>query len=88
MNGEAAPPRFPTLNHPLDPGLRSSLDPEPIHLEDDVWIGSGAVVLPGVTIGEGSVVAAGAVVSKDVPPMTIVGGVPAKPIKGIGAPEE
>lgn len=77
-----------TLNHPLDPELRSCLDPEPIRLDDDVWIGSGSIVLPGVTIGKGSVVAAGAVVNKDVPPMTIVGGVPAKPIKGIGAPEE
>lgn len=76
-----------TLNHPLDPELRSCLDPEPIRLDDDVWIGSGSIVLPGVTIGKGSVVAAGAVVNKDVPPMTIVGGVPAKPIKGIEIPE-
>lgn len=47
----------------------------------DVWIGHGATVLPGVTIGTGSVVGAGAVVSKDVPDFTIVGGVPAKPIR-------
>jgi len=47
----------------------------------DVWVGHGAVVLPGVTVGTGAVVAAGAVVSKDVPDFTIVGGVPAKPIK-------
>ena len=47
----------------------------------DVWVGHGAVILPGVTIGTGAVVAAGAVVSKDVPEFTIVGGVPAKPIK-------
>lgn len=69
-----------TLNHPLEPELRSCLDPKPIRLEDDVWIGSGAIVLPGVAIGKGSVVAAGAVVTKDVPPMTVVGGIPAKPI--------
>ncbi len=72
-----------TLNHPLYPAKRSSLEPAPIHIEEDVWIGSGAVVLPGVRIGRGSVVAAGAVVTKDVPPMTVVGGVPAKPIKKI-----
>lgn len=76
-----------TLNHPLDPELRSCLDPEPIRLQDDVWIGSGSIVLPGVTIGKGSVVAAGAVVNKDVPPMTIVGGVPAKPIRRIEVAE-
>lgn len=47
----------------------------------DVWIGHGAIVLPGVTVGNGAVIAAGAVVTKDVAPYTIVGGVPAKPIK-------
>ena len=53
----------------------------PINIEDDVWIGSGAIILKGVTIGTGSIVAAGAVVKKDVPPYTIVGGVPAKILK-------
>ncbi|ATF95035.1 Streptogramin A acetyltransferase [Cedecea neteri] len=48
---------------------------------NDVWIGHGVIVLPGVTVGDGAVLAAGAVVSKDVPPYTIVGGVPAKPIR-------
>ncbi len=72
-----------TLNHPLDPQRRSSLEPAPIHNEEDVWIGSGAIVLPGVRIGRGSVVAAGAVVTKDVPEMMVVGGVSAKPIKKI-----
>lgn len=55
----------------------------PVVIEDDVWIGAGAIVLPGVTIGRGSVVAAGAVVTADVPPFTVVGGVPAKTIKPV-----
>ena len=59
----------------------------PIAIEDDVWIGAGAIVLPGVTIGRGSVVAAGAVVAADVPPFTVVGGVPAKTIKQVPQPE-
>lgn len=53
----------------------------PIEIEDDVWIGAGSTILSGVTIGKGAIIAAGAVVNKDVPPYTIVGGVPAKVIK-------
>lgn len=53
----------------------------PIVIEDDVWIGAGSTILSGVTIGRGAIIAAGAVVNKDVPPYTIVGGVPAKIIK-------
>lgn len=52
-----------------------------IVVEDDCWIGSGAIILDGVTIGKGSVVAAGAVVNKDVPPCSVVGGVPAKVLR-------
>lgn len=52
-------------------------------IEDDIWIGANAVVLPGVTIGHHSVVAAGAIVTKDVPPHSLVAGVPAKVIKQI-----
>ncbi len=54
---------------------------EGIVVEDDVWLGSGVIVLDGVTIGRGAIVAAGSVVTKDVPPLAIVGGVPAKIIK-------
>lgn len=53
----------------------------PIVIEDDVWIGGSSIILAGVTIGEGSIIAAGSVVNKDVPPYTIVGGVPAKVLK-------
>jgi acetyltransferase-like isoleucine patch superfamily enzyme len=59
----------------------SGLDIAPIVIEDDVWIGAGAIVLPGVTIGKGSVVAAGAVVTKDVEPDSIVAGIPAALIR-------
>lgn len=54
---------------------------QPVVIEDDVWVGFRAIILKGVTIGRGSIVAAGAVVNKDVPPYAIVGGVPAKIIK-------
>jgi acetyltransferase-like isoleucine patch superfamily enzyme len=69
--------------HPISPNERSSLVPGPIHIKQNAWIGAGATILPGVTIGENSVVAAGAVVSKDVPANTVVGGIPAKVIKSI-----
>ena len=67
-----------TLNHDFAPYNRATMHPAPIHIEDRVWIGANATVVPGVTIGENSIVAAGADVTKDVPPNTIVGGVPAK----------
>ncbi|MCA9936785.1 MAG: hypothetical protein KC415_22775 [Anaerolineales bacterium] len=53
----------------------------PIVIEDDVWIGFQAVILPGVTVGKGSIIGAGAVVTKDVPPYSIMGGVPARLIR-------
>ncbi len=55
--------------------------PRKVTIEDDVWIGARVIILPGVTIGRGSIIAAGAVVTKDVPSFSIVGGVPAKVIK-------
>lgn len=60
----------------------------PIKIGKRVWIGSNATVLQGVTIGDWSVVAAGAVVTRDVPPMTVVGGVPAKILKTISEGEK
>lgn len=72
-----------TENHPLDPIDRRALICKPIVIKQNAWIGAGATILPGVTIGENAVVAAGAVVSKDVPSNTVVGGVPAKIIKAI-----
>jgi acetyltransferase-like isoleucine patch superfamily enzyme len=69
--------------HPVSPNERGSLVPGHIHIKKNAWIGAGATILPGVTVGENVVVAAGAVVSKDVPANTIVGGIPAKHIKSI-----
>lgn len=50
----------------------------PVNIRDYAWVGAGAIILPGITIGEGAVVAAGAVVTEDVPNWTIVGGIPAR----------
>jgi len=69
--------------HPVSPNERQSLAPGHIHIRKNAWIGAGATILPGVTVGENAVVAAGAVVSKDVPANTVVGGIPAKHIKNI-----
>ncbi len=69
--------------HPVSPNERQSLVPAHIHIRKNAWIGAGATILPGVTIGENAVVAAGAVVSKDVAANTVVGGIPAKFIKAI-----
>jgi acetyltransferase-like isoleucine patch superfamily enzyme len=60
----------------------------PVKIEDDVWIGTGAIILKGVTISRGAIVAAGAVVTKDVAPYAIVGGIPAKLIRYRGTSEE
>ena len=55
--------------------------PEPVHIGSGVWFGASVTVLPGVSIGDEAVIAAGAVVTKDVPPRTVAAGVPAKVIK-------
>lgn len=69
--------------HPLSPDERHSLVPKPIHIKKNAWIGANATILYGVTIGENSVVAAGSVVSQDVPDNVVVGGTPARIIKDI-----
>ncbi|WDP88522.1 MAG: sugar O-acetyltransferase [Desulfobacter sp.] len=72
-----------TLNHGFEPENRNTTYPSPIIIGTNVWIGANATVVPGVTIGDNAVVAAGAVVTKDVPANVVVAGVPAKIIKTI-----
>lgn len=72
-----------TESHPLNPTERQSLISKPIQIKKNAWIGANATILQGVTIGENAIVAAGAVVSKDVPDNTVVAGIPAKIIKNI-----
>lgn len=72
-----------TINHDLNPANSRKNHYAPINIADNVWIGSNATILPGVTIGEWAVVAAGSVVTKDVPPYTVVGGIPAKVMKTV-----
>lgn len=72
-----------TATHDLAPSKSRKLHYKPIVIGDNAWIGSNAVILQGVTVGEWAVVAAGAVVTKDVEPFTVVGGIPAKFIKKI-----
>lgn len=72
-----------TLNHVLAPSRRQDLLPSPIEIGRNVWIGANATILPGVKIGDNTVVAAGAVVTKDLPPDVVAAGVPAKVIKNI-----
>jgi acetyltransferase-like isoleucine patch superfamily enzyme len=91
---------FDNLTHPLSAKARHAqvkqifksghpkqicLDERPVRICDDAWIGANAIVLPGVTIGEGGIVGAGAVVTKDVPPYSIVAGNPAVVVKELGA---
>jgi acetyltransferase-like isoleucine patch superfamily enzyme len=71
-----------TAGHPVEPDKRRAcVTAEPIAIETNVWIGAAATILPGVHIGADAVVAAGAVVTHDVPPATVVAGVPAKVIR-------
>ena len=70
-----------TENHPLDANDRKSLDLGSVVIKKNVWLGAACTILPNVTVGENSVVAAGAVVTKDVPDNVVVAGVPAKIVK-------
>lgn len=82
---------FDNNNHPLDPIARARNLPvekeniAPVKIEDDVWIGAGATILKGVTVGYGAVIATNAVVTHDVPPLTVVAGNPARVVKKIPA---
>jgi acetyltransferase-like isoleucine patch superfamily enzyme len=75
------------VNHVFDdpgrPFIEQGITAEGIVIEDDVWLGAGAIITDGVRVGKGAVIAAGAVVTKDVPPHTVVGGVPARVLKEI-----
>ncbi len=77
-----------TEGHPEQPKIRHTLQTKPVVIRRKAWIGAGAMILPGVTVGENAIVAAGAVVTKDVPDNTIVAGVPAKISRNIKTEHE
>jgi acetyltransferase-like isoleucine patch superfamily enzyme len=85
---------FDSPGHPTDPALRLAGSPalpedvKPIRIEDNAWIGSGTIIYPGVTVGEGSIVAMGAIVMSNVPPNVVVAGSPARQIARIGSAKE
>ena len=79
---------FATLNHGFAPEERQSMLPAPIVVGRNVWIGSNSTILQGVTIGDNSIIAAGSVVTKNVPANAIVAGVPARFIRSISPEEE
>lgn len=76
-----------TLNHDFAPTKRADMHPAPIIIGKNVWLGANVTILPGVSIGDNSVVAAGAVVTKDIPANVIAGGLPAKVLREIDAAE-
>jgi acetyltransferase-like isoleucine patch superfamily enzyme len=83
---------FDSPGHPADPIARMAGSPpaddevKPVVIEDNVWIGERAIIMPGVTIGEGSIVAAGSVVMMNVPPSTMVAGNPARQLRKLAGP--
>jgi acetyltransferase-like isoleucine patch superfamily enzyme len=80
------------VNHVFDdpdlPFIDQGITAEGIVIEDDVWLGSGAIITDGVRVGKGAVIAAGAVVTHDVPAYTVVGGIPAQPIRDVKKQKE
>lgn len=72
-----------SVNHQVEPEKRRNLELQPVYIHDNAWLGANVTVTPGVTIGANAIVAAGAVVTRNVSPNTIVGGVPARSIKMI-----
>ena len=70
-----------TLNHAMSPSRRGTMVPAPIHIGENVWLGANVTVLGGVTIGDNAVIAAGAVVTKNIPPNTVAAGVPARVVR-------
>lgn len=72
-----------TLNHDFNPKNRASLNPKPVIIGNNVWVGSDSTILPGVNIGDGAIVGAGSVVTKDIPPLAVAAGNPARVIKYI-----
>lgn len=79
---------FATLNHGMNPEDRGVMHSAPIRLGRNVWVGSNSTILRGVTVGDNAIIAAGSVVTKDVPANTVVGGVPAKHIRNIDKNEK
>lgn len=74
-----------TINHLENPKLRASMTFNPIHIGKNVWLGANVTVLPGITIGDGCIIAAGSVVTKDVPENMVAAGVPAKIIREVNS---
>lgn len=72
-----------TLNHDINPAKRANINPSPVVIGNNVWIASGSIILPGISIGNGAIVGAGSIVTKNVPENTIVAGNPARIIKNI-----
>ena len=77
-----------TAHHPLDPEVRRTLVEmaSPVHISDDVWVGGGAIICPGVTVGAGSTIGAGSVVTRDIPPRVLAAGNPCRVIRELPRP--
>lgn len=72
-----------TLNHDLDPSTRQAMHPKPIVLGENVWVGAGAIIVPGIAVGDGAVIGAGSIVTRDVGAGMVVAGNPARPIRQV-----